>query len=111
MRFCAPAEDIAQGVEILGSLIISSDAGPGGKPPKLLIIAPAPVIEVGQYAAAFAGGAAKSAAFSRCYREVAELLDCLFLDAGSIISSSPVDGIHLDADAHRILGEAIAALL
>lgn len=31
-----------------------------------------------------------------------------FFDAGSVVVSSETDGIHLDADAHRTLGEAMA---
>ena len=32
-----------------------------------------------------------------------------FFDAGSVIVSSETDGIHFDPDAHRTLGEALAA--
>ena len=32
-----------------------------------------------------------------------------FLDAGSAIVSSPIDGIHFDPEAHAILGETVAA--
>jgi hypothetical protein len=33
---------------------------------------------------------------------------CAFLDAGSVISSSDVDGIHLEAPEHERLGLAVA---
>jgi hypothetical protein len=39
---------------------------------------------------------------------VARQLSCPFLDAGAHVSSSDVDGIHLDRDAHRKLGVAVA---
>lgn len=32
-----------------------------------------------------------------------------FLDAGSVIASSPVDGVHFEAAAHAALGQAVAA--
>ena len=33
---------------------------------------------------------------------------CAFFDAASVTPASRVDGIHLDADQHRALGEALA---
>ena len=36
---------------------------------------------------------------------------CAFLDAGKVVRSSAVDAIHLDTEAHRALGEAVAARL
>jgi hypothetical protein len=39
---------------------------------------------------------------------VAEQRGCGFLDAGQIIASSGVDGIHLDVEAHTKLGQAVA---
>ena len=35
-------------------------------------------------------------------------LGCQFFDAGSVTPSSRVDGVHLDADQHLKLGEAMA---
>jgi lysophospholipase L1-like esterase len=32
-----------------------------------------------------------------------------FLDAGEHIRTSATDGIHLEPDAHRVLGQAVAA--
>jgi hypothetical protein len=42
------------------------------------------------------------------YRELRTTLACHFFDAGSVTSSSRVDGVHLDADQHRTLGVALA---
>jgi hypothetical protein len=36
---------------------------------------------------------------------------CQFLDAGSLISVSPIDGVHLDAAEHETLGRGIAVLV
>jgi lysophospholipase L1-like esterase len=56
----------------------------------------------------FEGAEPKSRLFSRYYRTVAGWHGVSFFDAGSVIESSPLDGIHFEADAHRILGEALA---
>ena len=72
---------------------------------------PAPILEVGCLAPMFVGGAAKSALLAEHYRAIAQQRGALFLDAGTIIASSPIDGIHLDEAAHAALGRAIAELL
>jgi lysophospholipase L1-like esterase len=41
------------------------------------------------------------------YKDVAKRTDCFFMNAGDYISSSLVDGYHLDADAHIKLAEII----
>jgi lysophospholipase L1-like esterase len=56
----------------------------------------------------FAGAEPKSRLFSRYYRLSAQWNSVSFFDAGSVIESSPLDGIHFEADAHRILGQALA---
>ena len=39
---------------------------------------------------------------------IAEARSCAFFDAGAVIASSDVDGIHLDESEHARLGAAIA---
>jgi hypothetical protein len=39
---------------------------------------------------------------------VAQELGCHFFDAGSVTSTSRVDGVHLDEDQHLALGKAMA---
>jgi lysophospholipase L1-like esterase len=34
-----------------------------------------------------------------------------FFDAGSVATVSPLDGVHLDAEAHRALGTALAPVV
>ena len=57
----------------------------------------------------YQGAREKSVDFARYYEEVARELGCDFLDAGALVDPNDEDGVHLDQDAHRILGEAIAA--
>ncbi len=42
------------------------------------------------------------------YKQVSERYHCDYLNAGDYISSSKIDGYHLDADAHLKLAEVIA---
>ena len=42
------------------------------------------------------------------FRRIASEKNCAFLDAGKIIASSPLDAIHLAAEAHAKLAAAVA---
>ena len=56
----------------------------------------------------FAGGAAKSRRLGALMAREAAARGVAFLDAGTHIAVSPVDGVHYEAEAHRALGAAIA---
>ena len=107
-RFSVNAADIAQSCEKLILLVKASEAGPDGKAPKILLIAPPAVLEVGRLKLMFRGGAAKSAMLAEHYANVAKEQNVAFLDAGKIIASSSIDGIHFDAVQHGKLGIAVA---
>jgi lysophospholipase L1-like esterase len=109
-RFGMPASDIAAGAGILVETVTRVLAG-FGQTAKVLLIAPPPILEVGCLAEMFAGGAAKSQAFAKHYAAVATRLGVGFLDAGSVVKSSPVDGIHFDQPEHLKLGMAVAAMV
>ncbi len=108
-RFGSSASDIAQGAASLAEMVLRSGCGPGGGAPVVLLVAPPPVARLTEMAQMFEGSGEKSLEFSRHYRRFAEQHGCGFLDAGEVIVSSDVDGIHLDAGEHRKLGEAVAA--
>lgn len=107
-RFALRGWDIAAGVARLARVIKASDAGPGGGAPDVLLVAPAPVAEVGPYAEAFQGGPARARAIAPALRDAAAELGCGFFDAGRVCTVDPVDGIHLTAGAQRALGLALA---
>lgn len=108
-RFGVSAAEIGESLARLAREIRTSDAGPDRQPPALLLIAPPPILEAGCLTDIFAGGAAKSAGLADAVRQTAGLFGAGFLDAGSVIASSPVDGVHFEAAEHAALGQAIAA--
>jgi len=110
-RFAAPPGDIADSLESLVRAVQRSEAGPGGAPPSVLLVAPPPIQEVDWLGEMFLGGAAKSALLGARLAAVAERCGVPFLDAGGLIEASAVDGIHLDSDAHRRLGGELAKLV
>lgn len=106
-RFSVGPVDIALSVEKLADQILTSDSGRKGGAPKLLVVAPPPILETGDLAEMFAGGAAKSKRLGAAMESRAALRGFDFVDAGQHIAVSPLDGIHYDADTHGTLAEAL----
>jgi lysophospholipase L1-like esterase len=106
-RFSLEAEDIAFGVERLIEEISGRDVFVDGAR-KILVVCPPPIEVAGVFTTMFAGADRKSRELSARLGEVAKKSGAGFFDAGSVIQSSPVDGIHFDAAAHITLGHAIA---
>lgn len=99
----------AQGVATLVAAIRQAPIEPGMPVPPVLVAAPPPIrTPRGPVASKFVGGDAKCAGLAEAYREVADSLECAFFDAATVTTSSQVDGVHLDADQHATLGEAMA---
>lgn len=106
-RFSVGAEDIGFSLERLLGTILASGAGPDGKPPAVLLIAPVPIREVGLLEPMFRGGAAKSRDLGRVCAEVATRSGVGFLDAGAWAETDPGEGIHLSVAAHAGLAKAV----
>jgi lysophospholipase L1-like esterase len=108
-RYNRCTADIAQAAGQLANIAATMRVGPGGAPPKVLFIAPPVLIEYEGLEGMFSGAIEKSAQFGRFYKMRADRNGHDFLDAGMVVSSSPIDGIHLDAPEHAKLGKAVAA--
>lgn len=99
----------AQGVAALVDAIRQAPIEPGMPVPPVLVAAPPPIrTPKGPIASKFVGGEEKCVGLAEAYREIAGSLDCAFFDAATVTTSSNVDGVHLDADQHATLGEAMA---
>lgn len=107
-RLSMTAGDIADGAGTLVDLVRRSGAGPDGKSPAVLLVAPAPLSKLTYLSEMFEGGSAKSQKLGAEFARVAKAMKVPLFDAGSVIASSDVDGIHLEAEAHRTLGLALA---
>ena len=110
-RFAVQPLDIAESVGILLETIARSDAGPNGKAPRVLLIAPPPLAKLTFLGDMFAGGFEKSQRLGAVYRPQAEKYGAAFLDAGTIIRTSDVDGVHFEASEHGKLGKAVAGAI
>ena len=102
----------AQGVAALVREIRCAPIEPGMPVPPVLIVAPPQLgAPKGAIAPKFEGGDRRSVGVADAYRAVAAELGCPFFDAGSVVRASSVDGVHLDAPAHRALGDALAGVV
>lgn len=108
-RFSLSALDIASGAARLIDIIQRSQSGPGGKAPQILLLTPPPIGNLDITGKElFAGASNKVKRFSQLYKQVSNEYGCIFLDTSKIIQPSPIDGIHLEANAHKILAKHIA---
>lgn len=102
----------SQGIAALVAAIRRAPIEPGMPVPPVLIVSPPPFdVPKGPLAPKFEGAGTKSVGLAEAYRETAATLACHFFDAGTVTPASRVDGIHLDADQHLLLGRAMAGVV
>ena len=102
----------AQGMAALVDAVRRSPIEPGMPIPKILVVSPPPIQKPkGTIAPKFLGAEEKSVGLPAAYDAVAQERGCEFFDAGRVTGSSVVDGVHLDADQHLILGRALAKVV
>lgn len=112
--FQVSADQIGLGAGRLLQIIAASTAGREEHAPPVLLVAPAPIAalddDMGVHFAPADRAAAISRALAGVYREVAAEYGAAFFDAGTVTQVGG-DGVHLDAPAHRALGEALAPVV
>ncbi|MCC7146918.1 MAG: SGNH/GDSL hydrolase family protein [Phycisphaeraceae bacterium] len=106
-RFSLSAHDIARGAAVLVRMVQGAVYRAKDAPPKVLLIAPPVVAEKCNTYEAWLNSFDKSSKFGSYYAAVAKECGCGFLDAGQVVKSSQVDGVHLDAGEHAKLGLAV----
>ncbi len=98
----------AQGMTRLIHAARSAPVEPGMSIPPILVVSPPSITQPsGPIARKFAGAAEKCVGLSTELRQVCTDASCSFFDAAGVTTLSKQDGIHLDADQHRILGESL----
>jgi lysophospholipase L1-like esterase len=109
--FRLDAPEIASGAAAVAETALTSCTGPGGGPPRLLLVSPPRLGPATDISALRGLGEARetSARLAPHYRTAAELLGCASLDADAFVAMDPADGVHLDSDGHAVLGGAIAS--
>ena len=110
-RFAVQPLDIAESVGILLDTIARSGAGPNNSAPRVLLMAPPPLAKLTFLGDMFHGATEKSQRLGAVYRPQAEKYGAAFLDAGTVIRTSDIDGVHFEAGEHAKLGKAVASAI
>ena len=107
---CGHAIGAKQGMRRLVDIVRGHDYPVEQAPPQIILVSPPILSETGNsdFAALFAGGIAESRKLAGLYADLTEELDCGFFDAGSVAETTPLDGVHLDAQNTRAIGKALA---
>jgi lysophospholipase L1-like esterase len=99
----------AQGIGAIISAIRGAPIEPGMPIPKILVVAPPAIQKAkGPIAPKFEEAEHKAVNLASAIEQVANETGCAFFNAGSVTTTSKVDGVHLDADQHLALGKAMA---
>jgi lysophospholipase L1-like esterase len=104
--------EIALGMSKLVGQVLASAGGPGTVygAPKALVVAPPPLGPLSDpwFQGMFEGGRDKTAELARQYKALASFMKVEFFDAGSVVATDGVDGIHFSAKNNLDLGQALA---
>jgi len=110
---CGNAQGTKRGMQRLIEIVRTAPYQMNAKAPQLLIMSPPALTAVDEldFQRTFEQGFEQSRLLADCYRDAAELANCAFFDAGSVARTSPLDGVHLDADNTRAIGTAIVPIV
>ena len=110
---CGRAIGAKQGMRRLIDIVRGTAYPLGAEAPDILIVAPPPLSETADpdFAAMFEGGIAESGMLASLYSDLADDTGCGFFDAGSVVETTPLDGVHLDARSTRALGKAMEPIV
>jgi lysophospholipase L1-like esterase len=105
-RYNHSAFTIAQGAGEL--LVAAKKLEP--KIRNILLVAPPHVVKSDNVESSFVfdGAESKSQELAQHFKYFADMNGCHFFDAASVARSSPIDGIHIDAENHQVLAEALS---
>lgn len=97
------------GMERLIDIVQGHDYPTDQAPPAILLVAPPPICETenATFSEAFDGGIAESRKLAPFYAELAKARGCAFYDTGTVARTSPLDGLHLDAENTRAIGTGL----
>lgn len=97
------------GMRRLVQIIRSHPYREGYAVPDILIVAPPHMSESADpfFGSLFAGGIIESRKLGLMLSDLASELECGFFDASGVAKATPLDGVHLDAENTRAIGQAL----
>ncbi len=97
------------GMRRLAEIVITFPHKPRSAVPQLLIVAPPPCARGPDGAPAGGRSIDQSRLLAPLYESLAKELGCSFLDARTVATADPADGVHLDAENTAAIGDALVA--
>ncbi|CAI3937229.1 Lysophospholipase L1 or related esterase. Includes spore coat protein LipC/YcsK (TesA) (PDB:1BWP) [Commensalibacter communis] len=111
-RFSVTAADISYSINQLISEIKTYHLKSNRNCPKIILLCPPPIKENrSDLSNIFAGGEEKSKSLHHFYQKIAQKHDLTYLDIGSVVTVSEIDGIHYDLDEQVKLAHSIQKLI
>lgn len=110
-RYHLSAGDVAEACVSLVKVVQFAECGRGGGAPPVLLVCPPPIHATGPDAAEYEVMAAKSRTLGARFAEAAEDVGAELLDLDGVVRYAIEDPIHLDADGHRALADAVEPLV
>lgn len=113
-RFGLLPRDIAAGAAQLGHMAETYDYGPDYPIPRIMLISPIRIgagVENSPFSGFSADAAINSRQLAPLYQAQAEAHRWLYLDAASVAGPSRLDQLHMEADGHRALAQAVEAVI
>ena len=74
-------------------------------------MSPPPIGKLTYFSEMLEGSIEKSKRLALYYGKVAKLFNCHFFDAGKVIKTSDIDGVHFDLEEQKTLARAIAKVV
>lgn len=104
---------VGQGVKRLVEIIRHQAWPMDYDAPDILIMAPPPLCETDDpvLGPMFAGRIDEAHMLASVYADIADETGCGFFDAGSVARTTPVDGVHLDAENTRAIGRGVEPIV
>lgn len=107
------ARGAARGMNRLVEIVRKHPYAFEAAPPQVLLVSPPKLSATDNvdFAEMFADGVKNSAELASRYQEMADLAGCAFFDAATVATTTPLDGVHLDAENTRAIGKALAPVV
>lgn len=112
--FNATPEQTMLAMQKMLRIVKASHFGQNFQAPKILLIAPAPIykIDSADFDLFFNDASvAMTNELATYYAKLAAEEGCMYLDAGQIVKISNDDGVHIEAESHKNLAQAIAPII
>lgn len=97
------------GMRRLIQIIRSHPYGEGFRVPEILIVAPPHISESADpaFAVMFSGGIVESVKLGQLLSKLADEMKCAFFDASTVAKTTSLDGVHLDRENTRAIGQGL----